>query len=95
MAARIYQPAKTATSSGRAKTRWWVVEFEPRSRPEAERLVGWVGSPDTEQQVTLRFSSREAAIQYCQRRGIPFELEEPHVRAIRPKSYAANFLRRV
>ncbi len=95
MPARIYQPAKTATSSGRAKTRWWVVEFEPRDRPEAERLVGWVGSPDTEQQVMLRFSSREAAIQYCQRRGIPFELEEPHARAIRPKSYAANFLRRV
>ncbi len=95
MPARIYRPAKTATSSGRAKTRWWVVEFEPRDRPQAEGLVGWVGSADTERQISLRFASREAAVQYCRRRGIPFELEEPHQRAVRPKSYAANFLRRV
>lgn len=95
MPARIYQPAKTATSSGRAKTRWWVVEFEPRDRPEAERLVGWVGSPDTEQQVMLRFPTREAAEQYCRRRGLGYEIEEPHQRTLRPKSYAANFLRRI
>ena len=29
MVARIYRPAKTATQSGRAKTRHWVLEMEP------------------------------------------------------------------
>ena len=27
--ARIYRPAKTAMQSGRAKTRKWVLEYEP------------------------------------------------------------------
>ena len=35
MDARIYQPAKPATQSGRFKTRLWVVEPEPHSRPVA------------------------------------------------------------
>ena len=42
MHARIYQPAKPATQSGRFKTRFWVVEPEPRSRIEADRLIGWM-----------------------------------------------------
>ena len=31
MDARIYQPAKPATQSGRFKTRFWIVEHEPSS----------------------------------------------------------------
>jgi hypothetical protein len=95
MQVRIYQPAKTAVSSGRFKTRFWLVEFEPRSRKEADRLIGWVGSDDTEQQVTLRFASKEAAIAYCEKRGIAYTLSLPHERQIRPKAYAENFIRRV
>ncbi len=92
--ARIYQPAKPAPQSGRFKTRFWLVEMEPASRKEADRLIGWVGSDDTEQQIQLRFPSREAAIAYCERRGIPYDVYEPHPRIVRPKSYAENFIRR-
>lgn len=94
MDARIYQPAKQATSSGRFKTKFWVVEHEPRTRVEADRLIGWQGSDDTEKQVTLRFATKEAAIAYCQRQGLSFTVTEPHERIVRPKSYAENFIRR-
>ncbi len=94
MQARIFQPAKTAVQSGRRKTREWIVEFEPRSRTEADRLIGWVGSDDTAQQVQLRFPSREAAIAYCRREGLEFQLFEPRARVVRPKAYAENFIRR-
>jgi hypothetical protein len=93
--ARIYQPARSAVQSGRFKTRYWVVEPEPRSRRHADPLIGWVGSDDTEQQVMLRFPTREAAIAYCERHGIDYSVTEPHHRVVRPKSYAENFIRRV
>lgn len=92
--ARIYQPAKTAVQSGRFKTRQWLVEMEPQSRKEPDRLIGWVGSDDTEQQLLLRFPTKEAAIAYCERNGIAFTVFEPHARVVKPKSYAENFQRR-
>jgi hypothetical protein len=92
--ARIYRPAKPATQSGRFRTRHWLVEMEPRERKDPDRLIGWVGSGDTEQQVQLKFPTREAAIAYCERQGLSFILSEPHERVVRPKSYAENFIRK-
>ena len=65
------------------------------SRKEADRLIGWVGSDDTDQQVQLRFATKEAAIAYCKRAGLSYQLFEPHSRVVRPKAYADNFIRRV
>ncbi len=94
MPARIYQPAKPAVSSGRAKTRYWVLEMEPKERLEPDALIGWVGSGDTEQQVVLRFSTREAALAYARREGLDVVVDAPQEREIRPKSYSDNFIRR-
>jgi hypothetical protein len=94
MVARIYQPAKTATQSGRANTRRWLLEMEPKSRREADPLCGWLGSDDTEQQLQLRFPSKEAAIAYARREGLDYRVCEPHARLVRPKSYADNFIRK-
>ena len=33
MRARIYQPAKTAMQSGTAKTKTWLLEYEPDAAP--------------------------------------------------------------
>ena len=55
MDARIYKPAKPATQSGRFRTRLWVVEHEPHSRQQADRLIGWIGSDDTDNQIRLHF----------------------------------------
>lgn len=93
MTARIYQPAKTATSSGRAKTRYWLLEMEPEDRKTIDPLCGWSGSGDTQQQVQLRFPTKEAALAYAKRNGIEARLFAPKSRIVTPKSYAENFTR--
>jgi hypothetical protein len=95
MQARIYRPAKPAVSSGRYKSRLWLLEFEPQNRQEPDRLMGWIGSGDTDRQVTLRFATKEAAVAYGERRGIAYSISDPHTRIVRPKAYADNFIRRV
>ena len=95
MKARIYQPAKTAVQSGRRKTRCWIVETEPSAKKIADPLIGWIGSNDTNRQVQLHFSSKEAAIAYCKRRGLDYDVSEPQQRIVRPKAYADNFTRPV
>jgi hypothetical protein len=95
MVARIYQPAKPATQSGRAKTRFWILEMEPKSPKEADPLCGWIGSDDTEQQVQLRFPDAESAIAFAKKNGIEYRLFNPRQRIVRPKAYAENFLRRI
>lgn len=91
MRVRVYQPARTAMQSGRAKTREWIVEFEPRSPRQIDPLMGWTSSADTGQQVKMRFPTREAAISYCRRLGLEYRIVTPHERVVRPKSYADNF----
>jgi hypothetical protein len=95
MVARIYQPARTATQSGRARTRRWVLEMEPTSRRQPDPLCGWLGSDDTEQQLELWFPTKEAAVAYARRRGIEYRVFEPHQPVVRPKSYADNFIPKV
>lgn len=95
MQARIYQPAKTQSSSGRRKTQYWLIEFEPQSRKEADPLMGWVGSNDTQQQVAMRFPNKDAAISYCKRQNIDYRVYEPRARVVKPKAYADNFIKRV
>lgn len=95
MDARIYQPAKTAVQSGRANTRRWILEIEPRERQERDPLMGWWGSSNTERQVTLYFDSKDEAVAYARKHGLSFRVHEPHKRVVRPKSYAENFIRKV
>ena len=61
MLARIYRPAKTAMQSGKAKTKEWVLEFEPASARLPDRLMGWAQSSDMEGQVRLTFDDRDSA----------------------------------
>ena len=88
--ARIYRPAKTAMQSGRAKTRVWLLEYEPAPK-FADPLMGWTGNADTRQQLRIKFSTQEAAEEYAKTNGIPYELELPHTRELQRKSYADNF----
>jgi hypothetical protein len=91
MKARLYKPAKTAMQSGRGNTERWVLEFEPQAPRTQDPLMGWTSSPDTAQQVRLRFPDRDEALAYCKRHGIEVAVREPHERHVRPKSYASNF----
>ena len=57
MFARIYKPAKTAMQSARAKTKEWVLEYEPATPQEIEPLMGWTSSDDMLSQVRCRSRS--------------------------------------
>jgi len=46
MAARIYKPAQTAMQSGPARTKEWVLEYEPEVPREIDPLMGWTSSRD-------------------------------------------------
>ncbi|MBA86313.1 ETC complex I subunit [Thalassobius sp. S69A] len=93
MRARIYQPAKTAMSSGTAKTKSWVLEFAPASAREVDPLMGWTSSSDTQSQVKMKFSSKEAALDYAKEHGIEATVAEPNKRKpnIRAGGYGENF----
>ena len=89
--ARIYKPARTAMQSGTAKTKEWLLEFEPEQAREIEPLMGWTSSGDMRQQVQLRFDSAEEAVAYCERQGIPYQVIEPKEPVRRQAAYADNF----
>ncbi len=93
MQARIFKPARTAMSSGTAKTKDWVLEFAPASSREVDPLMGWTSSDDTQTQVRMTFPTKEAAVEYARERGIDAVVMEPKKRKanIRPRGYAENF----
>jgi hypothetical protein len=91
MTARIFKPAKTAMQSGEARTKEWVLEFEPASPRDVDPLMGWTSSRDTQAQVRLEFDTKEEAIAYATRSGIAYTLSEPKPRKPIQKSYADNF----
>ncbi len=89
--ARIYKPAKTAMQSGAAKTKEWLLDFEPEQPREIEPLMGWTSSADMRQQVRLRFDTAEEAVAYCERHGIAYQVFNPKPTSAPPKSYSDNF----
>jgi hypothetical protein len=91
MRARIYQPAKNAMQSGKARTKLWVLEYEPESAREIDPLMGWTSSSDMRQQIQLEFETQAEAVAYAEQRTIPYQVFEPHKPAAKAKSYADNF----
>ena len=91
MLARIFRPAKSAMQSGMAKTKDWILEFEPASARKVDPLMGWTSSSDMDGQVRLAFETREEAVAYAQAHGIPFQVFEPHKPLLKAKSYSDNF----
>jgi len=91
MTARIYCPAKTATQSGLAKTARWLLEYEPEAAREIDPLMGWTSSGDMNAQIKLWFETKDEAVAYAQREGIPYRVFEnpPHARKI--VAYSDNF----
>ena len=93
MRARIYRPARTAMSSGTAKTRTWVLEFAPSQERRVDPLMGWTSSSDTQTQVRLTFPTKEAAQDYAEDHGIEAIVLMPQGRRanLRKGGYGENF----
>src|ERR1700733_10144692 len=91
MVARIYKPAKSATQSGAAGAKRWLLKFEPESPREIEPLMGWTSSDDMNAQVRLWFPTKEEAVAYADRNHLVYRIEEPKPAARRVISYSDNF----
>ena len=91
MAARIYQRAKSAMQSGKARVDEWVLEFEPSEARRADPLMGWTGSGDTQVQVQMKFESLDAAKAYAEERGIPVRVHRTPPKSLKLQAYADNF----
>jgi hypothetical protein len=89
--ARIYQPAKTAMQSGRARTRKWVLEYLPATPRLPEPLMGWASAEDTLNEVQLRFDTLDEARAFAEKNGLEYTIIAPHHPVEKPKSYADNF----
>lgn len=88
---RVYSRSASPMQSGPAHAGEWIVEFEPHLKPGIDPLMGWISSADPQTQVRLTFETLEAALAYCRRERLPFEVVPPPVRRRRPRSYADNF----
>ena len=93
MRARIFQPTRSAMSSGLAQTKSWVLEFAPAEAREVDPLMGWTSSGDVQSQVRISFDSKQAAEAYAHERGIEVDVADPKRRKqnIRPGGYGENF----
>ncbi|MEO0829197.1 MAG: ETC complex I subunit, partial [Pseudomonadota bacterium] len=93
MRARIFQPSRTAMSSGTAKTKGWILQYAPAEAREVDPLMGWTSSSDTQSQVQLTFDSKEAALDYAEEQGLEVTVQEPTKRKpnIRARGYGENF----
>lgn len=91
--AYIYRPARTAMQAGKAHTRRWILTWRPNPPQKKEHLMQWDATRDTQNQVSLSFDSREAAVFFAQKSDIPFIVEDDTRQAMSPspKSYADQF----
>ena len=90
--AKIYIPAKTAMQSGRGKLKKWVLEFETKDT-SINPLMGWETSSDTLEEIMLKFTSKDKAIEYAKKNNILYKVIEPKKKEFVIKSYADNFLK--
>lgn len=93
--ALIYEPARSAMTSGTPRTRQWKLRFERRSPQFIEPLMGWTGGEDTLSQVELTFPSVESALAYARRQGLKFVVQgaggcDPELRLVSDNSPAEH-----
>ena len=62
--------------SGRGKLKKWVLEFETKD-PSINPLMGWETSTDTLEEVVLKFSTKEQAVEYAKKNNISYKVIEP------------------
>jgi len=78
--------------SGRGKLKRWVLEFETKD-PSINPLMGWETSTDTLEEVILKFSTKEQAIEYAENNNVLYTVIDPKKKEFVIKSYADNFLK--
>ena len=90
MLAKIYKPAPSAMTSGRAK-RHWVLEFVGTPTRVIDPLTGTSRSTDMRSQLDLKFDTLEEAVSYAKANDIPHQVVQSQKMKRIPRSYADNF----
>ncbi len=91
MRVRIYSPSKTATQSGRAKTKKWYIEPEIQAPLLPESLMGWTSASDTHHQIKLGFATAQEAIDYAEKKNWEYTVDVLQEKQIKPKTYMDNY----
>ena len=73
--ARIFRPARSAMTSGKARTKGWQLVFERHSAPYVEPLMGWIADDDQLATIELSFPTLQAAVCYAERQGLPYVVQ--------------------
>ena len=89
--ARISELERKTTQSGKANAGRWQLEFERGEPLRPDPLTGWNGSGDTNPQVRLNFPTKEAAIAYCESKGLSYHLVPAPPAKLHLQAYADNF----
>jgi hypothetical protein len=53
--------------------------------------MGWNGNADTQQQLRMKFPTRDAAVNYAKKNKLDYQVVEPRVRKTILQSYSENF----
>ncbi|KAF1362759.1 hypothetical protein EJ07DRAFT_106365 [Lizonia empirigonia] len=90
---RIYKPAKTATQSGNWTSERWLMDWDVLAKGHRweNPLMGWASSADFMNGHRIEFKSKEDAINFANKQGYEYFVQEPNVRKFVPKAYANNF----
>lgn len=78
--ARIWKPARSAMTSGRARENVWKLQIERASPPWTEPLMGWTADDDAAHLVEIEFPNLDAAIRHAKRLGVAYEVRLPPAR---------------
>ncbi|KAK5687428.1 ndufs4 NADH dehydrogenase Fe-S protein subunit [Elasticomyces elasticus] len=91
---RIYRPAKTATQSGNWHGHQWRMDWDVLSKGHRweNPLMGWQSSADFMQGTHLNFNSKDDAINFANKQGYEYFVQEPNERKMVPKAYATQFV---
>jgi hypothetical protein len=89
--ARIYRNQGLGSPVLQKERFGWVMEFASERPQHADPLTGWAGGAEPLAQVRIVFPTREAAVAYCEREGLPFAVQEDPPRKLLLQSYADNF----
>ena len=90
MTVTIYKPSKSAMQSGKSKSKNWLLQYPPGEK-QIDHLMGWVGSKNTTQNLTIPFNTKEEAVAFAKSNNLNYQLLEPNPKKTLIRQYADNF----
>ena len=91
MQATIFKPTKSSMQSGTNNSNYWLLTFQHDGSRSIEPIMGWTSSTDTMQEVNMKFSSKEKAIDFALINELNYEVIEPQQKKPIIRPYASNF----